>query len=138
MLAWERWLCLEQHLQFPVRVTDLGCCGLLTLSGNGGCLNIPSQWLSAFCWVKDSDIDSCLCRVVLDLARSAADESEARAWADDTAFLSWAEGGSGASIIAAELKVCSEPWDRALLGQAASSSAKQGARSPTPMSLSLS
>ncbi|CAK0731625.1 hypothetical protein CVIRNUC_000020 [Coccomyxa viridis] len=43
-------------------------------------------------------------RVVLDLARSAADESEARAWADDTAFLSWAEGGSGASIIAAELK----------------------------------
>ncbi len=43
--------------------------------------------------------------MVLDLARSAADESEARAWADDTAFLSWAEGGSGASIIAAELKV---------------------------------
>jgi hypothetical protein len=43
--------------------------------------------------------------VVLDLARSAADESEARAWADDSAFLSWAEGGSGASVIAAELKV---------------------------------
>ena len=48
---------------------------------------------------------SYLCRVVLDLARSAADESEARAWADDSAFLSWAEGGNGASIIAAELKV---------------------------------
>ena len=45
------------------------------------------------------------CRVVLDLARSAADEAEARAWADDSAFLLWAEGGSGASVIAAELKV---------------------------------
>ena len=43
--------------------------------------------------------------MVLDLARSAADEAEARAWADDSAFLLWAEGGSGASIIAAELKV---------------------------------
>lgn len=45
--------------------------------------------------------------VVLDLARSAADEGEARAWADDTAFLAWAEGGGGASVIAAELKACS-------------------------------
>ena len=61
----------------------------------------------------------CSCRVVLDLARSAADESEARAWADDTAFLAWAEGGSGASIIAAELKVWSESWHRALPGQGA-------------------
>lgn len=43
--------------------------------------------------------------VVLDLARSAADEGEARAWADDAAFLAWAEGGGGASVIAAELKV---------------------------------
>lgn len=43
--------------------------------------------------------------VVLDLARSAADEGEARAWADDSAFLAWAEGGGGASVIAAELKV---------------------------------
>ena len=43
--------------------------------------------------------------VVLDLARSAADEGEARLWADDGAFLAWAEGGGGASIIAAELKV---------------------------------
>lgn len=45
--------------------------------------------------------------VVLDLARSAADEGEARTWADDTAFLAWAEGGGGASVIAAELKACS-------------------------------
>lgn len=44
--------------------------------------------------------------VVLDLARSAADEGEARAWADDSAFLAWAEVGGGASVIAAELKVC--------------------------------
>lgn len=43
--------------------------------------------------------------VVLDLARSAADEGEARVWADDTAFLAWAEGGGGASVVAAELKV---------------------------------
>ena len=43
--------------------------------------------------------------MVLDLARSAADEGEARAWADDNAFLAWAEGGAGASSIAAELKV---------------------------------
>jgi hypothetical protein len=43
--------------------------------------------------------------VVLDLARSAADEGEARAWADDAAYLAWAEGGGGASVIAAELKV---------------------------------
>lgn len=45
--------------------------------------------------------------VVLDLTRSAAHEGEARAWADDAAFLAWAEGGGGASVIAAELKVCS-------------------------------
>ena len=52
--------------------------------------------------------------MVLDLARSAADEAEARAWADDSAFLLWAEGGSGASIIAAELKV-RPPGDTAFL-----------------------
>ncbi|CAL8465873.1 g5409 [Coccomyxa elongata] len=42
--------------------------------------------------------------VVLDLTRSAADEGVARAWADDAAFLAWAEGTGGASMIAAELK----------------------------------
>lgn len=56
--------------------------------------------------------------VVLDLTRSAAHEGEARTWADDAAFLAWAEGGGGASIIAAELKVClSEPFRGILNGK---------------------
>jgi len=42
--------------------------------------------------------------VVLDLARAGSGELEARAWADDRAFLAWADGGGGASVIAAELK----------------------------------
>lgn len=42
---------------------------------------------------------------MLDLARIAADEGEARLWADDHGFLQWTEGGGGASAIAAELKV---------------------------------
>lgn len=63
--------------------------------------------------------------VVLDLARSAADEGEARAWADDCAFLAWAEGGGGALVIAAELKVrVGRRGGRGLLG----GSCKQGCR----------
>ena len=42
--------------------------------------------------------------VVLDLARAGSGELEARAWADDRAFLAWADVGGGASVIAAELK----------------------------------
>lgn len=53
--------------------------------------------------------------VVLDLTRSAAHEGEARTWADDAAFLAWAEGGGGASIIAAELKVCFSERFRGIL-----------------------
>lgn len=46
--------------------------------------------------------------VVLDLARAGSGELEARAWTDDRAFLAWADGGGGASVIAAELKARSK------------------------------
>ena len=56
--------------------------------------------------------------VVLDLARAGSGELEARAWADDRAFLAWADVGGGASVIAAELKA-RRGWQR--LSYAASS-----------------
>ena len=49
--------------------------------------------------------------VVLDLARAGSGELEARAWADDRAFLAWADVGGGASVIAAELKA-RRGWQR--------------------------
>ena len=56
--------------------------------------------------------------VVLDLARAGSGELEARAWTDDRAFLAWADGGGGASVIAAELKARSKRSVRSMMAEA--------------------
>lgn len=75
--------------------------------GRSQALGLLRSWYLSMPHVKGGTTPAGLAAgVVLDLARSAADEGEARAWADDAAFLAWVEGGGGATVIAAELKVC--------------------------------